>query len=145
MDYITSFIIQYIIDLTDIDPVTFVLSGIVATFILWILFVNVMYIKNVLLIKYPIGIKNATIKGIGTILLLVGFPYDIIFNITFGSVIFWELPHKDRLTLSSRLSYIIKTEPTSRRGKTAIWFCKYLIEPWDPNHCGLQDYLENKK
>ena len=36
----------------DMDPVTIVSTWFTATFILWIMFVNVMFIKNKLLVKY---------------------------------------------------------------------------------------------
>lgn len=64
------------------------------------------------------------------------FILDIIWNIIFGTVLFMQLPHKDRLTLTHRMKYILITDD-GWRFKLAHFICKYIIEPWDWNHCGL--------
>lgn len=46
----------------------------------------------------------------------------------------WE----DRM-LTQRLKKYIKEQPETWRGKVSIFVCKYMIEPWDWNHCGLED------
>jgi len=137
MDYLISLAFNLFIKYTEMDPVFIVTSGFVATFILWFMFVNVMYIKNVLLKKYPDGWKYKALMTIGVPLIIIGLIYDVIFNITYGTLIFLEWPHKDRLTLSTRMTRIIENRPETWRGTLAIFFCKYLVEPWDPGHCNL--------
>lgn len=118
----------------------FIIQWLIATFILWFMFVNVMFVKNTLLEKYQDGWQRKLIYIIGGPFFVVGYLYDVIFNITYGTLMFLQLPKADALTLSTRMKNLIKNEPDSWRGKFAIFICKYLVEPWDPNHCGLQDY-----
>ncbi len=65
------------------------------------------------------------------------FMCDILWNITFGSVLFLQLPHKKQLTLTYRMKYILITNDGWRFG-LAYFICRRLVEPWDWNHCGLQ-------
>jgi len=111
---------------------------IISILILWILFVNVMYFKNILFKKYPVN----TLKG--KLVRLVGYPlywfalvWDVGTNVWAGSIIFLEPFNIKRLTLSARLINILNTvEPYKWRYRLAVWFCAYLIEPWDKGHCG---------
>jgi len=104
-----------------------------AMFILWFVFVNVMtWKKN----------KEKIPKFILPILYVISFIgylfIDIPVNIVYGSIIFLQLPHYKRLTLSARLSHVlIVEEADSWRWKLAYWICTTLIEPWDQGHCGL--------
>ena len=62
---------------------------------------------------------------------------DVIANYTIMVYMFFELPDNDRKTVTARLKHYIGNQPESWRGKLAIFFCKYLIEPWDYGHCAL--------
>lgn len=42
-----------------------------------------------------------------------------------------------RKTFTSRLKHYLRAQPESWRGKLALFMCKYMVEPWDFNHCGL--------
>lgn len=67
---------------------------------------------------------------------IFGYIIDVLFNIIYGTVIFWELPK--HLTLSSRLREIlIREDESAWQFKIAYFMCHYMIEPWDYNHCGL--------
>jgi hypothetical protein len=102
--------------------------------VLWIFFVNVMTWKHheEKIPKY--------LKPILWVIAFIGYIYDIVFNIIYGSIMFLEPPHWERLTLSARLSHILIVEnDDSWRWKTAYWICTTLIEPWDQGHCGLSE------
>ena len=65
---------------------------------------------------------------------------DVPYNIVFGTLYFRQLPNKDGCgwTFTERLQHILKEEPVeSWRWQHAYWICRYLISPWDFNHCGL--------
>ena len=110
-----------------------------AVFVLtWLLFILVMKVKDYpkpyVYIFLPFG--------------LVGWILDILFNIFYATVIFWQLPdiHKGMkisdATLSHRLRQILRhdTKITDNmvRYKLACLICRYLIEPHDPTHCGRE-------
>ncbi len=62
---------------------------------------------------------------------------DVIYNFTYGAVLFMEPASMKRKTFTARLKYYLLTEPDSWRGKLAAFMCKYMIEPWDFGHCAL--------
>lgn len=62
---------------------------------------------------------------------------DVLFNYTYGAVLFLQLANNDRKTLTARLKHYLRTEPDSRRGKMAYIICAYMIEPWDFGHCAV--------
>jgi hypothetical protein len=60
---------------------------------------------------------------------LVGAVVDIYVNI-WASILFLELPNKDRLFLSARMDYLI-LHNYGWRGRLAILIVGYLLEPFD--------------
>jgi len=76
---------------------------------------------------------NAISKCFAYPLLYVGVTADVLYNLTLGTIIFLELPHQFLLT--DRLESHLK-EP-GWRGKVARWFCRNLLDPFDPKgrHC----------
>ena len=58
---------------------------------------------------------------------------DVLFNLTFGTVFFMELPRE--LLFTSRVSRL--NDRTDWRGKVATYFCRKLLDPFDPDgkHC----------
>lgn len=119
--------------------ITFIGIGFVALIILWVLFINVMWLKYNKE-KIP-KILHKPLYAIA----FVGLIYDILFNLIFGTVLFWELPvFKDKRgkfhipPLTSRMRRILISGQGWRWG-LAYFLCRYVVEPWDPNHCGLQN------
>lgn len=107
--------------------------GVISFIVLLIFFANIMVIKHKYADKLP--------KPIYYTLYVVGYAVficDILWNITFGSILFLQLPHKKRLTLTARMKHLLVTDD-GWRFKVAFFICRYLVEPWDWNHCGLQD------
>lgn len=65
---------------------------------------------------------------------------DVPYNVIFGTIYFRQLPNKDGCgwTLTERLQHILKTEPIeSWRWQHAYFICRFLISPWDFNHCRM--------
>lgn len=140
MEYLTELFNQIIAIYSNATLVEIISFGIPAFFILWILFVNVMFIKIVLLKKYPDGFQNKILLAILIPLNIVASIYDVLFNITYGSLMFLQVFEARNITFTHRMKAILRTEPDSWRGKLSMWICRYLIEPWDQNHCGLDDF-----
>lgn len=109
--------------------INFIIYAVVSMFILWFFFINVMTWK-----KYESKIPN-WIKPILKLIAIIGIVWDFLFNITFATVIFLELPKETMLTF--RMQRILLTDD-GWRFKVARFICRYLVEPWDPNHCGLE-------
>jgi len=108
-----------------------IIQGVLAMGALWILFINIMAWKHnkdmiswwVLPFLYPI--------------VVLGYLVDVYFNIVFGTVVFLELPKQ--LTLSERMREILKRPDRDYKFKISKFICRYLVEPHDPNHCGLDN------
>ena len=103
--------------------------------ILWVLFVNLMGLKRAA--EASTGTKRKILYAVGYPLFLVGYVYDGAFNITYGSLMFMELPFS--WTLTARMKHHIKYGAGWRR-YLAVMICRHLVEPWDVNHCRLEDF-----
>ncbi len=81
---------------------------------------------------------NWVVKFFGYPWFLVALIIDVLFNIIVATILFLELPRpQDKEWLfTARVSRHIKG--TGWRQKEAIFWCKYLLDPFDPsgNHCG---------
>ena len=111
---------------------------------LWILFVNVMKIAenrdNI-----PLWLHKPAYA-----LVIFGVLWDGLFNIFYGSIMFLALPDfkgsKYHFPLfTHRLRGLIREKkldsPLDRyRYYLARFICRYVVEPWDTNHCGLKDH-----
>ena len=118
-----------------------------ASFILWVFFVNVMWLKDNRddinkYLQYPLMAFAA-----------VGFLFDVVYNITIGSIVFLQKPDfkgaNTKLlkiplpTLTERLRDILRYGHKGKlldkyRWKVAKFTCKRLIEPWDQGHCAIR-------
>ena len=114
-----------------------ILQIILASIGLWLFFIVVANFKEKFESK-KLG-KFNTIAG--KILVVLFVICDGLFNITYGSILFLEPPNRKRLLLTARLKHIIGRRKSLTdiywRYPLAMFFCKYLIEPWDIGHCGL--------
>ncbi len=62
---------------------------------------------------------------------------DVIVNYTSMTYAFLQLPDENRKTVTARLKHYIHDHPGTVRARLALWMCRYLIEPWDYDHCAL--------
>lgn len=126
-----------------------IIYGLVALFILWVFFVNVMWLKS-----NREKIPTWLVKPLMAFVFL-GILYDVLFNITFGTIMFMGLPDFKGAnfqwkgigfpTLSHRMRVILRAGKKDSfiskwRFYQARFYCRYLVEPWDKGHCGLKEY-----
>lgn len=64
-------------------------------------------------------------------LFILGYIYDVIYNTTVGSLLFWEWPRVEPLTARLKRHYLV----VGWRGSLARLFCDKLIHPIDKGHC----------
>lgn len=108
----------------------FISLGLISFLALWIGFVNVMTWKHN---------KHKIPQWLQYLLWPIAaavYCLDVVFNWAFASIIYFELPREP--TLSERMRRHIITRD-DWRFKLSVWTCKYLVEPWDWNHCGLSN------
>lgn len=121
----------------------YILTGIVSFLVLWWMFAQSMWMENNA-DRIPWLLKPFAYVFIGFFLL-----GDALWNILFGTLLFQQWPdiHKgmnfSNATLSHRLRQILlgdtDIEKMDKRYRVALFICQYCIEPWDKNHCGLED------
>jgi hypothetical protein len=62
-----------------------------------------------------------------------GFAIDVVYNATFGSLMFWERPRKPWLLTARCSSHL--SDP-GWRGAEARWLCRNLLDPFQSGgHC----------
>ena len=95
----------------------------------WVLYVAIMSFKRH---KDEMG---TVAKAIAYPLLVIGLISDFLFNVTWGSVIFLELPRE--LLMTDRLKRHIGDHKKDWRDRNANWFCKEFLNVYDPSghHC----------
>ncbi len=103
-----------------------------ATLILWLFFISVTRITEK-------GDTWETLSLFEKIYVGSFLVADVLYNFTFGAILFLEPASMDRKTLTARLKHILHSVgyKGTWRHKLASFMCKYMIEPWDFNHCGL--------
>lgn len=115
------------------------MSVAIATFVLWLLFIPAANLVN----RHKQGKLNETETLLGKIYVYSFLVVDVIYNFTYGSLLFMDWPPKGKTTLTARLKHYLRTEPASWRGELSYVMCRYLIEPWDMGHCALDGLFED--
>jgi len=104
-----------------------------ATLFLWMFFIVAANFKE----KYEAKLLDKYNVWLGKTIITLFVIFDAFYNIFFATILFLDLPKVERLLLTARLKYYLKTESDSWRGKLAMFMCKYMIEPWHRGHCNL--------
>ena len=104
---------------------------ILVPFLMWILFVLAQVIG-----KHATHLSKSICFLVNAYIIFVNI-YNVIFNFTYATILFLELPRFRRRTFSERLIHILSYD-NGWRFKFAYWIAYHLIEPWDYNHCNLQ-------
>lgn len=108
------------------------LSASVLLFVLWVITAN---IKEYAREGVPMYIRApATVWGLCFVVI------DVVYDKVLGGLIFWQSPFGYGWTLSQRLRFILTSgeyDVVSWRWQLAHWICRYLISPWDFNHCRI--------
>lgn len=110
----------------------YALTGVISFFVLLFFFANIMFLEK--------AIKSLP-RWVYWMLFPIAIAFyilDVAWNVFFGSLFFLQFPHESRPTLTERMRHLLITDD-GWRFKLAFFMCKYLVEPWDPNHCGLRD------
>ena len=112
------------------------LAGYGLMFITWILYLAIMNIAAHRQELYPIARIHAYV------LLIIGIAFDVVLNVTVGTILFLELPSLKRLLLTARLDQQARHGHGWRK-TLAQWICTHLLNQFDPNghHCG---YVPNR-
>ena len=117
-----------------------ILDVLLATFILWLLFIPAANLIN----RYKQGKLNETETLLGKVYITVFLVVDVLHNYSYSSILFVAFPPKGKHTLTSRLKHYLRTQPESWRGEIAYFMCRYMIEPHDPGHCAMDGLLEEQ-
>lgn len=104
-------------------PAMFVLS----TIVLWVLYLAVMHLKE----SRDMAMIPMDAMTPAKIVLFVGLLIDCVYHITWGTLVFLDIPREWLLT--SRLERYQKRG--GWRGKVAHYICKNLLDWADPDGC----------
>jgi hypothetical protein len=110
-----------------------------ATAFFWFIYATLMRLRDKRE-NYARGtVKWWAITIVGYLLLIVGYPYDVLYNLSYGSLMLWQLPRRDvtgtfEWTFTARLQRTVYRNDW--RGFVARFICRYMVEPWDADHCG---------
>lgn len=142
--------------------INYILYGFCSFWAIWVLFINVMQFK-----KYEKTLKqHPYVYYPLAAVFVLGYIGDILWNIIFASPIFYvldrvsgyshaqstalpnfklvkDLGSSHKITLTYRLNTILATrDKNSETYKTALFICKYLLNPYDAGHCKINQTLE---
>lgn len=107
------------------------------TFLLWFFFIAAATVKT----QYERATLSPFWRTLAKPFVYLFFICDIAYNVTYGSLLYLEMPHPKRLTLSQRIQRIIGN-PKSKldqywRKPIALFMAKYMINPFQPGHISL--------
>lgn len=108
-----------------------------ATFLFWFVYATLMRIAEKRKKYSKRDWRYWGLTVLGYLLLIPGYPYDVAYNLTYGTLMFWQTPRRGEWTFTARLQRCVHR--VDWRGAEARFICRYLVEPWDPGHCG-QEY-----
>ena len=66
-------------------------------------------------------------------LVAIMWTFDVVFNLTVGTLIFVELPSTKALTFTARCE--VHLDDTNFRGGIARWVCNGWLNPFEAGHC----------
>ena len=112
------------------------MSILLATLVLWIGFIAITKIVDE---KDEEWSDLDLFEKVAVTVFIVG---DVVYNFTYGTVVFLEFGSLKRKTLTARLKEIVTRQDNEFldqywRKPIAMFMCKYMIEPWDFGHCAL--------
>jgi hypothetical protein len=67
------------------------------------------------------------------VIFIVALALDVIFNVTVGTIVFFELPEIRRLTFTMRCKKWMTDD--GWRGRFARWVCDGWLNPFEAGHC----------
>lgn len=120
-----------ILNITPLSALAYIVYSASALYALWFFYLAVMNLKR----AQDAGTLSKPALVLGMPLLIVGLVIDLIVNVCVASVALLEMPRE--LTVTDRLSRLIRTRRDTWRGKSACWFCEKFLDAFDPSgrHC----------
>ena len=112
-----------------------------------LLFANFMYVKNRMIANPRRWVRVAGYL-VGIPLVAIGYPYDVQYSLTFGRLHFLQKPRLIDWTQATPWQKVLRGDWTltsnlirnvgqlTWQGAEARWICRWLVAPWDRNHCG---------
>lgn len=104
--------------------VLYVTSSVVSLFILWVMFVVVMTMRQL----RDVGRLSPFMVNVGISISVIGLVWDVLCNILIVSILFLEFPWE--ATVSARLRRLVGDK--SWRGLLARWFATVTMNPFCP-------------
>lgn len=133
--------------LTRASPLAALGWFIVCTVAFEVLFINAMAVRDRWLQAERWSLQWFVAGVIGAPLFIVGFPFDVQYNLTWGRLMFlqkprligqgstaWERILDGDWTLTANLKRNVLE--FTWQGVVARFVCRWLVEPWDKGHCG---------
>lgn len=110
-----------------------ILYVLLATLALWVFFI--------ITTKVADGAKSRKdLNKFQLVLVYTFVVFDVVYNYSYGALLFWEFADRERKTLTARLRWILLSgnyHEEEKRYRLALFMCKYMVSPWDFNHCGM--------
>lgn len=102
---------------------------------LWFIYIVVMRLKRA---EVALRKRGGTVLFLAKLLAAAGLLLDVLYNVTWGSLMFLQWPHWSRLTLTARLKYLQRGGGRWKwQGDLADFVCTKMLDPYDPRgkHC----------
>lgn len=115
------------------DTFYMLLVGFILSFFLmsymWVFYLAIMNLKRNRKSLTPLA------KVVAYPMVALGLISDVLFNFTFGTLFFLELPKE--LLMTTRLQRHLNDNKNDWRDRNAQWFCHNFLNPFDSsgNHC----------
>ena len=103
------------------------LAPVAALYALWLFYLAVMNLKR----AKDAGTLPRAALWAGYPILFAGLLLDLLVNVFFASLVFWDWPQE--LTLTARLKRYVRADPQSWRAKAAQWFALHFLDTFDPS------------
>jgi len=112
-----------------LEALYYVLSVFLLLPFTWVLYIAIMGFKE------HLDTMGRVSKFIAYCILPVGLVADVLFNFTWGSIMFLELPKE--LLMTTRLKRHLADHKKDWRDRNANWFCREFLNIYDPSgkHC----------
>ena len=108
------------------------------TTLLWLFFIAAANVKNM----YEKALLSPLQRTLAKPFVYAFFVCDVLYNVSYGSLLYLEMPHPKRLTLSQRIQAILRRRKKSNLDKywrkpIGKFMACYMINPWDAGHIEL--------
>lgn len=95
----------------------------------WVYYLAMCTLKR----AYKAGTLPTGLKPLAYVLLVIFLFFDLLFNVTVGTIVFWQLPKQALFTTRCKENKLV----SGWRAAEARWWCRVMLNPFDPSgkHC----------